>query len=133
MMENENGIAPELVQPVVTKPKRIMKRRSLEERRRLVEASLAPGATIAKVAGRHGVRANQLSAWRKLYREGRLGGAPKPAATLLPVEVVGETGPARKGERLEPGCMEVELARGKVRVCGAVDGEAMRVALELLR
>ena len=54
------------------------RRRSVQERRRIVEETLAPGASVARVARAHGVNANQvllahaLSPWktrRSLDRE----------------------------------------------------------------
>ena len=45
------------------------KRRSwtIEEKRRIIEESLEPGASIAKVARRYNMNANQLCTWRRLY------------------------------------------------------------------
>lgn len=60
--------------------------RSKQERRQVVEETLRPGASVAVIARRHGVNANQLFHWRKLYREGRLDVAP-PAAELVPVQI----------------------------------------------
>jgi transposase-like protein len=40
--------------------------RTVEERRRIVEETLAAGVSVAVVARRHGVNANQLFQWRKL-------------------------------------------------------------------
>jgi Transposase len=61
-------------------------RRSVEQRRKIVEETLAAGASMARVARAHGVNANQVFHWRKLYREGRLGNgsgsAIRPAAGL---------------------------------------------------
>ena len=48
-------------------------KRSVEEKRRIVEETLEAGASVARVARRHAVNANQVFAWRKKYREGRLG------------------------------------------------------------
>jgi transposase len=48
-------------------------RRSIAEKRRIVEETLAPGASVARVAGAHGVNANQVFGWHRLYLAGRLG------------------------------------------------------------
>lgn len=44
-------------------------RRSLMEKLAIVRESIAPGATAAQVARRHGISANVLHYWRKVYRE----------------------------------------------------------------
>ena len=49
--------------------------RTAEEKRRIVEATLVPGASIARVAREHGVNANQVFQWRYEYRKG-VGGLP---------------------------------------------------------
>lgn len=111
------------------------KQRSVAERRRIVEASLAPGATAARVAAKYGMHVTYLYWLRKQYREGRLGAVPAASAKLLPVQVVnaGKTTTNPRGEGAAVGCMEVELAHGQVRVKGAVDGQALRLVLECLR
>ena len=59
------------------------RRRSVEEKRRIVEETLEAGASVARVARRHAVNANQVFYWRKKYREGRLG--ENQSSKLLPV------------------------------------------------
>ena len=66
-----------------TTPKR--RYRTVEEERRIVEETLVEGASVARVARAHGVNANQVFAWRKLYLAGRLNG--NRAIQLLPVRV----------------------------------------------
>ena len=60
-------------------------RRSVEEKRRIVEETLEAGASVARVARRHAVNANQVFYWRKKYREGRLGKTRQqaPACNLV--------------------------------------------------
>jgi len=53
-----------------------VRRRSAAERLRVVEETLEVGASVARVALRHGINANQIFQWQRLYREGKLGGAP---------------------------------------------------------
>jgi transposase len=114
----------------VTQVKR--RRRSIEEKRRIVEETLGAGASVARVAQRHAINANQVFAWRKRYREGRLGKSGK----LLPVTV--SDIPERKCRRVGSivpsavGTMEIKLPRGTVRIAGAVDVVALREVLECL-
>ena len=61
--------------------------RSVDEKRRIVEATFAPGTSIARVAREHGVNSNQVFQWRYKYRKGILGGRSKPATKLLTVVV----------------------------------------------
>jgi transposase-like protein len=42
-------------------------RRSIAEKRRIVEETLMAAASDARVARRHGVNANQVFGWRRLY------------------------------------------------------------------
>ncbi|HTF65022.1 MAG TPA: transposase, partial [Edaphobacter sp.] len=60
-------------------------RRTAEEKRRIVEATLVPGASIARVAREHGVNANQVFQWRHEYRKGALWVGKEARAELLPV------------------------------------------------
>src|SRR5580700_3988088 len=71
------------------------RRRSALERRRVVEETLEAGASVARVALKYGVNANQVFQWRRLYRDGKLGAAPVSAMKLLPVSVVEDEEPLR--------------------------------------
>jgi hypothetical protein len=88
------------------KPPRRLQRRPIQMKRWIVEQTLVPGASVAKVAQRHGVNANQVFGWRKQYREGRLvdeKGAPKQASCrhdpAIPLRQ-GFGGQARAGQGL---------------------------------
>jgi len=43
-------------------------RRTIAEKRRIVELSLEPGASVARIAPAEGVNANQIFQWRRAYR-----------------------------------------------------------------
>jgi transposase len=101
--------------------------RSKQERRAVVEETLRPGASVAVIARRHGVNANQVFHWRKLYREGRLDVASEAAQLVRVAEVVCEDRPPAK---LCAGVIVVEVGRARIRVEGSVDGEALRLILE---
>ena len=114
-------------------PKVRKRRRTIKERRDIVEETLVPGASVARVARRHDVNANQVFYWRKLYREGQLGfGLGTP---LLPVKVEAER-PTEAVNGNDPtlwsGTMEIELPRGTLRIAGSVDVVALRAAMECL-
>src|SRR6266436_5013927 len=117
-------------------PKReVRRRRSVEEKRRIVEETLETGASVARVARRHAVNANQVFYWRKKYREGRLGKGR--SSNLLPVAVTeipsNKSGQVRYvSSRCSLGAMEIKLPKGQVRITGSVEAEALRTVLECL-
>ena len=59
------------------------KRWTVEEKRRIVELTLVPGASVARIAQTEGVNANQVFLWRRAYRKGEL----LPGSALLPVVI----------------------------------------------
>lgn len=112
---------------------------SIAAKRRIVEETLAPGASVARVARAHGINANQVFGWRRLYLAERLG-AQKPEIKLLPVRVseqeaapvVVEHRPA--AVRTVPcGTIHIELRQAQVRIEGSADPTLLRVLLECLR
>ncbi len=118
------------------------RRRSIAEKRRIVEETLASGASVARVARAHDINANQVFGWRRLYLAGRLG-EPKPGIKLLPVRVSERQAapvvvePAEShltdGVRLQAGTIHIELRQAQVRIEGSVDPVLVRVLLECLR
>ena len=123
MDTQEQGLA-------VKAPRKKLRRRSIEERREIVEETLIAGASVSRVARRHDVNANQVFYWRKLYREGRLGGSKQ----LLAVEVTKDRSASVTEEASVPssGSIEIQLAKGSLRVFGSIDVSALRVVLECL-
>ena len=110
--------------------------RSKLERRQVVEETMRPGApSVAVIARAHGVNANQVFNWRKLYNAGRLDDKV-PATELLPVRISEVSTREHLGaERLGgspmgSGTIHIELGRVRIRVEGSVDPENLRVVLE---
>ncbi len=117
--------------------------RSSELKRQIVQETMAPGASVARVARAHGVNANQVFAWRRQYQQGLLEASDRITAGLLAVRV---TEPERSRRLAEPavgrsvtktprtpsGTLQVELPKGRLRLTGAVDPETLRVVLEAL-
>ena len=109
----------------------VRRHRSKQERRRVAEESLQPGASVAVVARRHGVNANQVFHWRKLLREGSLEERP-PSAQLVPVKVADSVEEQIRPGRCYSGTIQIELGRACVRIEGSADPETLRVILEHL-
>ena len=108
--------------------------RSAELKRQIVEATLVPGASVARVARAHGVNANQVFAWRRQYRQGLLKAERRALPGLLAVRLAGAEGSGEdtRAPRHPGGLLQVELAKGRLQVIGSVDGEALRLVLEAL-
>jgi transposase len=110
-------------------------------RRRIVEETFAPGASVARVAQAHGVNANQVFSWRRLYQRGLLGGSAGTAA-LVPVKVLdsqpgvelapGSAAPAPVACSVPPGTIQLQLPKSRLRIEGAADPASLRVVLECL-
>src|SRR5271167_4704608 len=64
------------------------RRWSRDEKARIVEETMAPGAVVCEVARRHGVSQSLIFYWRRRARAERLGAN---ASTLLPVEIAAST------------------------------------------
>jgi transposase len=105
--------------------------RTAEEKRRIVEATLVPGASIARVARENGVNANQVFQWRYEYRNGAGWAARPPRTELLPVTIASEIAP--DAPSLSTGSIHIELpGRALVSVEHGVDTALVKAVLESL-
>jgi len=112
--------------------------RTAEEKRRIVEATLVPGASIARVAREHGVNANQVFQWRYEYRNGASWAAKQARTELLPVTLAAEPSrmitPEAPAVAASSGAIHIELpGRALVTVENGVDAALVRVVLESLQ
>lgn len=112
------------------------RRRSIEERRRIMELTLEPGASVTRVAREHGINANQVFQWRRMYRDGLLGGDRAGSAKLLPVIMSDHSELAVREQRGmdHADAIQVEFpGRALVRLEGRVDPATVHAVLESLR
>ena len=101
-----------------------------------MEEALEPGASVARVARKHGVNANQVFGWKRLYESGRLG-TPASGMTLLPIRVVEEPAHAKEAAAEVPsahaGTIHIELpGRALISLEGRVDPVMIRAVLRSL-
>jgi transposase len=114
-------------------------RRTPEEKRRIVEATFIPGASIARVAREYGVNANQVFQWRYEYRKGTLGVRQQGQTKLMPVTVTAEPNSITLAGiapvTAASGSIHIELpGRAVISVEAGVDPELVRTVLgSLLR
>ena len=93
------------------------RRWTTSQKLRMVEESLAPGASVAEVARRHEVHPNQLHGWRREVQSGSLPIAADPC--FAPVEITGRDQaalppPAARAEAEAAMMIEVVLRNGRL-------------------
>src|SRR5438477_13200063 len=50
----------------------VRRRRAVSEKLEIVRLTMEPGASVAEIARAHGVNANQVFKWRRLFERGQL-------------------------------------------------------------
>jgi transposase len=121
-------------QPVISKNTRgHYRQHPLEFKRALVALSLEPGASVARIAREHGVNANQVFSWRRLYQQGRLGvQALMRDDGLLPV-VLAPSAPAPDTADAggdAGGTIVLELGEVRVRIEGQPNAATLTQVLD---
>jgi transposase len=129
--------------------RKAVKRRRYDDafKRHLVELSLLPGASVARIALDHRLNTNVLFKWRRFHLRSLAQSTPKPATELLPVTIEEPEGTVaeRPAQPLHPvsqrrarsaaaagGVIEIDLPLARVRLTGTVDVAALRVVIEAL-
>ena len=112
--------------------------RSVEQKRQMVQETLAPGASVAIIARRHGVNANQLFSWRRQFRRGVLELVNAPTSeesALVPIAVAQIKAPQDQdgtvaNESQSTGRIDIEFSGGRrVSVWGQADLETLSAIL----
>ena len=110
------------------------RRWSADDKARIVEETLAPGATVSEVARRHDIRPQQLFGWR---REMRIVD-PGPAVSFVPALV--EAVNSEKVERSRPrsartgrGDIELEFQGVVVRVRRGAEAKTVAAVIGALK
>jgi transposase len=90
------------------------RRWSVEEKERLVAASLEAGAGVSAVARQAGIHPSQLYGWRR-----QLCVRPQPVSGFASVRIAADP---RPGAMACAGMIEIEFANGsRIRITGAAD------------
>ena len=108
------------------------RRWSRDDKMRIIEETLAPGAVVTEIARRHGISTSLVFTWR---RRARLASVVSAGPKLVPVQLIpaaSET-PAAIPPRRRRGLIEIELGGGKrVSVDENVDADALGRVLDVL-
>lgn len=102
-----------------------------EVKARIVAETLAPGAKVFEVAGRHRVAPQSLTTWRRLAREGRLTLVADGPAAFVPLVVA--DAPAQRSAVGASMRVEVEVAGVIVRLPGDVSSARIGEIASVLR
>jgi transposase len=112
---------------------------SPEDKARIIEETLAPGAKVSEVARRHGISASLVFTWRRQSRANHVPAAvaPRFAAVRIskaPTETaVSATSEQPRAARGRSGVIEISLGGGRrVRVDASVDAAALARVLDVL-
>ena len=122
----------------VVSERRVRRWRSVAEKRRIVELTQEPGASVALVARANGVNANQVFKWRRALERGELVDPVEASTALLPVTLSALAVETREASAKEDptagGAIHIEFpGRATISVeCGA-DPVLLRSILESLR
>ncbi len=113
------------------------KRRSVAEKLVIVQLTMDPGASVAEIARAHGVNANQVFKWRRLFAKGQLSDAGARSTALLPVKIASdleEPETAAEVQTPRAGAIHVELpGRAMISIESGADPRLLRCVLESLR
>jgi len=110
------------------------RRWSADDKARIVEETLAPGATVSEVARRHDIRPQQLFGWRREMRIVE----PKPQVSFVPALVEAadpekvdraRSRPARTGR----GDIELEFEGVVVRVRRGAEAKTVAAVIKALK
>lgn len=112
------------------------RRWSRDDKMRIIEETLAPGAVVTEIARRHGIATSLVFTWR---RRARLATVASAGPRLMPVQVAAAESvqsiqaPAAIPARKRRGVIEIELGDGKrVSVDENVDADALGRVLDVL-
>jgi transposase len=108
------------------------RRWSSDDKARIVEETLAPGATVSDVARCHDIRPQQLFGWR---REMRIAD-PEPQLTFVPALVEAPDKPSRtrpRPARSGHGDIELEIDGMVVRVRRGAEAKTVAAVIKALK
>jgi transposase len=121
---------------VLSGPER-RRRWTTAEKLRIVEESLAPGASVVEVARRHDVHRNLITVWRRQVRTGVLACGPEPMQHRNDEVRFASVSVAPDHQSLPAPCVncgaiEIEFAAGvRMRITGAVEAALTAVVAAL--
>jgi transposase len=118
------------------------RRFSDDDKARIVEETLAPGAVVSEVARRHGLSPQQLFGWRRQARQPTVPGTDTQVPQFVPAVIEAELpeatvrrrsrSPVHQADR-SCGIIEIELDGVTVRVGRGADAKTVATVLRALK
>jgi len=121
------------------------RRWSMDDKARIVAETLEPGAVVSEVARRHGLRPQQVFAWRRAARTSAASvqqecAAFVPAVVTSPAPALAATAAAKRPRRQrrraaarEAGVIELEIDGIAMRVGGGADARTIAAVIGALK
>lgn len=120
------------------------RRWSLDDKARIVEETLAPGAVVSEVARRHGLTPQQVFGWRRAARRPAEGGEDSGSPRFVPAVVEAAKPapkPVRKPRRSRrasrsgdaAGLIEVEIGGVTVRIGRGAEAKTVAAVIHALK
>jgi transposase len=118
------------------------RRFSEDDKARIIEETLAPGAVISEVARRHGLSPQQLFTWRRQARRHAVDASPDPAPAFVPAIMDASTleradSRRRRSRRRRPdhvgAVIEVEIDEVTVRIGRGADAKTVAAVLRAVK
>jgi transposase len=124
-------------QPPIRCTKRSDYRHHTDEfKRAVVTRSLTSGASVSLIAREHNINANQVFAWRKAFKEGKLGPSASVDFKLLPVTIAELPIPKPKQSpemtATSAGVIQLEVGKVSLRIEGVADASTLSLIMERL-
>jgi len=124
---------PESGSGSATAARGMRRRHSKAQKVAIVRQCLEPGTSLAGVALMHRVNANMVRKWVVKYQQGGYGQPPAPGMELLPVVLKRSSTQRPPAKTTEAkATIEIELARGVVRISGPLDRAVLQLVLDAL-
>ncbi len=127
------------IEPTISDTNRRRNQRHSEAfKRSVVEQSYLPGTSVARLARNHDINANQIFAWRKLFRDAALPTIAGSDVALIPVTlsetIVTAPGavPSKSSGSGTLGTIELDVGKARLTIRGTPDATVLQAVLTRL-
>ena len=127
------------IEPTVSDTNRRRNQRHPEAfKRSVVEQSYLPGTSVARLARNHDINANQIFAWRKLFRDAELPATVGSDVALIPVTLsdtivtVPSAAPSKPADDVSLGTIELAVGKARLTIRGTPDATVLEAVLTRL-